>query len=85
MRILLTAMFATFAFSAWASPMCTTEPESKWLAEDVMKAKATATGNTIEVFKKTKTGCYEIYGRNAKGERIEVYYNPVSGEVVEQN
>jgi hypothetical protein len=83
MRLFLTAIFASAAFSAWASPQCTMEPESKWLSEDAMKAKVTAAGNAIEVFKKTKGGCYEVYGRDSKGKRVEIYYNPVSGDIVE--
>lgn len=83
MRILLTAIFASFAFSAWASPQCTTEPENKWLPEAAMRSKVIAAGNTIDVFKKTKGGCYEVYGRDAKGKRIEIYYQPVTGDIVE--
>lgn len=85
MRIVLTAVFASIAFSAWASPQCTTEPEAKWLTETVMRDKAIAAGNSIDVFKKTKGNCYEIYGRDAKGKRVEIYYHPVTGDIVESH
>ncbi|WP_018858385.1 PepSY domain-containing protein [Rhizobium sp. 42MFCr.1] len=85
MRILFTAAFASLAFSAWASPYCTKEPESAWLSEAVVRERAVATGNSVEVFKKTKGNCYEVYGRNAKGKRVEIYYHPVTGEIVEEH
>lgn len=76
----------TMAGSAWASPKCTTEPQDKWLSEDVMKQKITDMGyKNIKVFKKTMSGCYEIYGHTAEGKKAEVYFNPVTGAVVEKN
>ncbi len=74
------------AGSAIASPKCTSEPQSKWLSEEVMKEKIAKMGYTkIRVFKKTQSGCYEIYGYTADGKKAEVYFNPVDGSVVEKN
>ena len=51
-----------------------------------MKDKIAAMGyKNIRVFKKTTTGCYEIYGYNKDGQKAEVYFNPVTGEVVKAN
>lgn len=85
MRILFAAIFTSIAFSAAASPQCTTEPTSKWLSEADMRAKVTAAGNTIKVFKTTKGNCYEVYGRDAAGKRVEIYYNPVTGDAVDSH
>jgi hypothetical protein len=82
MRILITLLMASFAFSAEARTQCTTEPKEKWISEADMKAKIAAIGYKPDVFKVTKGNCYEIYGRNAKGKRTEVYFNPVTGKVV---
>ncbi len=72
--------------AALASPNCTSEPQDKWLSEEVMKQKIADMGfGKIKVFKKTTTGCYEIYGYNAEGRKAEVYFNPVTGEIVESN
>lgn len=71
------------AAPAFASPECTTEPKDKWLTEDAMKAKATELGYKAEVFK-VEGNCYEIYGYNKDGKQVEVYFNPVSGDVVEE-
>lgn len=71
------------AAPALASPECTTEAKDKWLTEDAMKAKATELGYKAEVFK-VEGNCYEIYGYNKDGKQVEVYFNPVSGAVVEE-
>ena len=36
----------------------------------------------ISVFKVTAGRCYEIYGRNEQGRRVEVYFHPMTGEAV---
>ena len=48
-----------------------------------MKEKVAAMGHHIDVFKTTKGNCYEIYGKDSAGKNIEIYFNPVTGEVVE--
>lgn len=71
---------------AQASPKCTSEPEEKWLTEEVMKEKIAEMGyKDIRIFKKTMSGCYEIYGYTAEGKKAEVYFNPVTGAVFEEN
>lgn len=71
--------------SAVAEPKCTTEPKDKWLSEGDMKSKISELGYTFKVFKVTKGNCYEIYGQDKGGKRIEVYFHPVSGNVVEEH
>jgi hypothetical protein len=72
--------------AALASPTCTTEPEAKWLSETAMKEKIAAMGyKNIRIFKKTNSGCYEIYGYTADDRKAEVYFNPIDGSVVEKN
>jgi hypothetical protein len=68
---------------AFASPDCTEEPKDKWLTEDAMKAKISELGYKFDVFK-IEDSCYEIYGTNKDGKPVEVYFNPVTGAVVEE-
>lgn len=84
MKIILvaTASLLVSVACAFAEPKCNPKAEDKWLTEAEMRAKATAMGYVISVFKKTTGNCYEIYGKNASGKRIEVYFNPVTGEPV---
>lgn len=84
-RLALAAAAATlFGTAASAGPECTAEAKSAWLSEAAMQEKIKAAGVTIEVFKTTKGNCYEIYGRNAEGKRVEIYYHPVTGAVVKE-
>lgn len=84
-RLFVAAAALSLASStALASPTCTREPQDKWLSEEAMKQKISQMGfKNIKVFKKTSSGCYEIYGYNADGRKAEVYFNPVTGEIVE--
>lgn len=83
--------YAAFAFAfvglsggASAAPPCTTEPKAKWLSEAAMKAKVDEMGyKNIRTFK-TSGNCYEIYGFTKDGQRTEVYFNPVTGAIVEE-
>lgn len=51
-----------------------------------MKQKIADMGyKDIKIFKKTTTGCYEIYGYTADGHKAEVYFNPVTAAIVEKN
>ncbi|MDI4655156.1 MULTISPECIES: PepSY domain-containing protein [Xanthobacter] len=87
-NVLLTtaAGLCLLSSAALASPTCTREPQEKWLSEEVMKQKIAEMGfKNIKVFKKTTSGCYEIYGYNKDGKKAEVYFNPVTSEIVENN
>jgi hypothetical protein len=83
MRTALAAFLCLVSSAALASPHCTMEPSSKWLAPDAMKEKVVAMGHHIAVFKTTKGNCYEVYGKDSTGKNIEIYFNPMTGEVVE--
>jgi hypothetical protein len=83
MRVFLAILSLTLlSTGALAGPKCDSGPQDKWLTEAAMKAKAVAMGYSINVFKKTSGNCYEIYGKDAAGKRVEVYFNPVTGDPV---
>ncbi|WP_395651718.1 PepSY domain-containing protein [Brevundimonas sp.] len=74
-----------FATSASAGPVCTTAPRAQWLTEAQMRERIARLGYTnIRVFQ-VSGSCYEIYARAANGRRAEVYFNPVTGAVVQNN
>ena len=76
------AMLCGAAGTASARPTCGDADPSTWLRESDFKARVTSAGYRIDVFKVTPEGCYEIYGRDPRGARVEVYYDPATGEVV---
>lgn len=66
---------------AFAKKNCTDEPKDKWMSEADFKKKAEAEGYKIRKFKTPGT-CYEIYGTNKEGQKVEIYFNPVDGSIV---
>ena len=67
--------------TAQAKKNCTDQPKEKWMSPEDFQKKAIADGYTIKKFKTPGT-CYEIYGTNKEGKKVEVYFNPVDGSVV---
>jgi hypothetical protein len=77
--ILSVALSAT-AFSAMASDLCSVA-EAEWRPQAELEAELTAKGWTISNVKK-EDGCYEVYGKNEKGEKVEVFIDPKTFAVV---
>ena len=85
MRNILAVTTLIFASQiAFAGPQCAEEQTDQWLSEDDMKAKVAEMGFTYDKFKISRGNCYEIYGHNADGKKVEVYFDPISGNIVEQ-
>lgn len=82
---LVFAFTALAASSAWAGPTCTQEAKEKWMTEAAMQDKIKADGYVIDKFKVTKGNCYEIYGKDKNGKKVEIYFNPVDGSIVKQH
>lgn len=61
---------------------CTAEPQSKWIGEAEMKNRIAGMGYKLDVFKVSRGGCYEVYGRDPAGKRVEVFFNPLTGDLV---
>ncbi len=76
---LLTVIILAIGSAAMAEPKCTTEPKAKWKNEEEFKKSLLTDGYKIKKFKVTKGNCYEIYGWNKEGQKIEIYFNPVDG------
>lgn len=78
-----------FSTQAYASAKCPKVPESEWMhVLDMQKKIVNEYGFAIKRFQ-TDGNCYEIYGwgLNKAGDefvKIEVYFNPVSGEIVKK-
>ncbi len=66
---------------AQAKKNCTDQPKNKWMSEADFKKKVEAEGYKISKFKQPGT-CYEVYGTNKDGKKVEIYFNPVDGSIV---
>lgn len=63
---------------------CTMAPQSEWQNQDQFQATLVSQGYEISEFKVTEGNCYEIYGKNQAGEKVEIYFNPVDGSIVKE-
>lgn len=81
-----TILFFSLLLSSqvFAKVECTTEPKAKWQNAETFKKNLEAEYK-IKVFKETAGNCYEVYGHNKAGKKVEIYFNPVTGAVVKQN
>ncbi|MEJ1158357.1 PepSY domain-containing protein [Prosthecomicrobium sp. N25] len=83
-KAVASAAFAALVLAAapaLAAEACTKEPKSAWMTQDAAKAKAVALGYTPSKVKE-EDACWEVYAKDAKGDRWELFLNPVSGELV---
>ena len=69
--------------AAFAGPTCN-QPQGQWMKESDFKAKMEQQGYQIKTFKVSKGQCYEIYGTDKAGKKVEIYFDPVSAAVMEQ-
>lgn len=83
-RSFVLAIAASFTLPAFAGPECTKEAKEKWKDQKEFKKSLTDQGYKIKVFKVTDGNCYEIYGWDKSGKKVEIYFNPVSGEKVKE-
>lgn len=82
---LLIALFAlSFSGVAMAGPECTKEPKDKWKDQKAFEQSLKDQGYKIKVFKVTDGNCYEIYGWDKAGKKVEIYFNPITGEKVKE-
>lgn len=79
----LSSVIAVTAFAETKEP-CTTEPKEKWQDQEKFKTDLQSQGYKIKVFKVTKNSCYEIYGWDKAGKKVEIYFNPVTGAIVKE-
>jgi len=82
--VLVTALCGSQAI---AGPTCTDEPQSKWLSEAEMTKRFQALGYKDDVKKLhvSKGKCWEIYGTDKQGRKVEVYFHPITGAIAEEN
>ena len=79
--ILLAGTLALAALPALASDDCKPYPKEQWLSEAQIQAKAEALGYTMRSVGEDD-GCLEVKGVNPAGAKVEVYFDPVTAEVV---
>jgi hypothetical protein len=80
------AILGGLASSAQASSLgrpCTSAPESQWLSMQDLQAKVEALGYKVQKAKLAKA-CGEFYTLDKNGNRVELFVDPTSGQIVGQ-
>ena len=80
--VVVSALLIAVAGAAFTGPTCNT-PKEKWMPEATFKKDLEAKGYQIKTFKVSKGQCYEIYGTDKAGKKVEIYFDPVSGQALE--
>ncbi len=83
-KISLALVALVAAAAAQAGPTCQV-PQEKWMDQGEFKARLSRDGYDIKTFKVSKGKCYEIYGYDKAGRKVEIYFDPSSGAVLESN
>ena len=80
-RLLLAAAALAVASPALATGKmtCNAGPQSSWKSQDALKASLIKQGWQVRK-SKVDGGCYEVYGTDPQGNRVEAYFHPVSFE-----
>jgi hypothetical protein len=83
-RIAATAL-ALAASGAWAhgNVVCPTYPKAEWRPHTELQEKLVKDGWTVRRMELTPT-CYEVYGKDPQGKRVEAFFDPKTLERVEE-
>ena len=75
--LLLLPIIDAISTAALAEPTCHA-PKDKWMTQTSFKQNMETQGYKIKTLKVTN-GCYEIYGHDKAGKRVEMSFDPVTG------
>ena len=80
MRFII-ALLALSPLFAHAAADCKAHPKEEWASENTLKQTLKDEDYTIKKFK-VDGNCYEIYGRNKEGKKVEIYFDTKTLEIV---
>jgi len=79
-KLILATVAACITAPAFASDICAEHPKDQWMTEEAITALVTEQGYEVKNVKE-EDGCWEVKGTK-DGEKVEAYFDPVSGELV---
>lgn len=80
-KILIASIVIAISGAAFAGQKCNV-PKEQWIKEADFKLNLKKQGYMIKTVKITE-GCYEIYGLDELGKRVEVLFDPGTGKLLE--
>ena len=75
------AVSASSAF-AHGKVTCAEHPPAEWRPHTELEQKLVKEGWTVRRMEKTET-CYEVYGKDPQGKRVEAFFDPKTIELVQ--
>lgn len=84
MRNLLLVALLVSSPLALAQTECSTADKTQWQDPDNFQQELKNQGYEIKKFKVTDGNCYEIYGMDKEGRKVEIYFDPVTGKKVKE-
>ena len=81
MPTLAAAAVVMMALPAFASDYCTYASRDQWMSIADITKKAESSGFQVRKVERDDN-CYEIKGTDKNGNWVEVYFDPVTGDVV---
>lgn len=84
MRNFIAAAVVTLVFtgpSLASDDLCGSAPQDTWMSKEDIEVKATEMGYDIRRIK-VDDGCFEAYATDRQGKKVEVYFHPVTAEIV---
>lgn len=81
--VLAIATIALGIGTAAASDKCSA-PKTEWQPQQALQQKLEGEGWKVKKIK-IDDGCYEVYGTDGQGKRMEVYFDPKSFAVVKSS
>lgn len=76
MRFIVASALVLFALPAMADERCDV-PKANWRPQEELQSELTAKGWSIRNVK-VEDGCYEVYGTDKDGNRMEVFFDPAT-------
>ena len=80
--LILAPLLLALSAAAVAGPACTA-PKEKWMSEADFRKGVESQGYQIKTFKVSRGQCYEIYGFDKAGKKVEIYFDPATAAVLE--
>lgn len=73
MRLMI-ALLGLLPLQTFAGADCPVYPKAEWASKDTLQQTLKEEGYTIKKLK-VDGNCYEIYGRNKQGKKVEIYFD----------
>ncbi len=80
-KLVVSGLLLALSGTAFASAKSAKHPKEEWMKESDAKTKLEAEGYKIKKFK-VDGNCYEIYGHNKEGKKVEIYFDTKTLDVV---